>query len=287
MRLLKHKLALTIALGLVLISGGGAFVYLGVYNVSALEQHTLPVYRLLQYAMRRAVAVRNDAVVPPLDELDWQGRGLRLYEAHCEQCHGNPGVAPASFSLGMVPAPTAIQAIGRDRSPGDIYWVIKHGIKMTGMPAWDYRLGEADIWQVVAYIRHMPTLTVDDYRQLRERAHASTPLPLAHDTTTALPEDRAEQILLGRVALQQYNCISCHRIPGVTAGSNHVGPPLGGITTRAFIAGVLPYSEANLVRWIRFPQDVDPATTMPNLGVTQVHAQAMVAYLQSIDKNGD
>lgn len=270
--------------GLVIISGAALFVYFGVYNVSALQQHTTPVYRLLQFAMVRSVAVRADAEPPDLMEYDWEGRGLVRYEQHCQQCHGAPGVAPAEFSLGMVPAPTAIAEIATKRDAAEIFWVIKHGIKMSGMPAWQYRMTNKEIWEVVAFIQKIPNLTVAQYRQHRNAANETKIQPDLDSHDFRLPEDRKELVRRGRIAMQQYNCTSCHSIPGVTAGRNHVGPPLGGITQRAFIAGLLPTTKENLVRWIRFPQQVDPNTTMPNLGVSAAHAEEMVAYLMSTEE---
>jgi mono/diheme cytochrome c family protein len=278
------------------------FVYCGVYNVSALAQHTPPVYRLLQFAMVRSVAVRGDpAEVPELRQLDWKRAGLSAYDEHCLRCHGGPGVAPESFSLGMVPAPTAIVSIARKRDPAEIFWVIKHGIKMTGMPAWQYRMSDREMWEVVAFVEKIPDLRVAEYFSLRNQLHRDVSIaePLdkpqhepLHDSLhepkaildSAASEDKASFVEQGHIALQQYNCSSCHSIPGVTAAGNHVGPPLGGITERAFIAGILKNTDENLVRWIRFPRKIDPKSAMPSLGVTEVHARQMVAYFKSMDE---
>lgn len=85
----------------------------------------------------------------------------------------------------------------------------------------------------------------------------------------------------GRLLLRQFGCGQCHRIPGVADAQGAAGPPLARIGERAYLGGVLPNSPANLARWIRDPQAFDPRTTMPNLGVTEAHAQDMVAYLLS------
>jgi mono/diheme cytochrome c family protein len=266
------------------------FVYFGVYNVSALAQHTPPVYRFLQFAMVRSVAVRGGAAeVPELRQLNWKRAGLGAYDEHCLRCHGGPGVAPENFSLGMVPAPTAIVSIARKRDPAEIFWVIKHGIKMTGMPAWQYRMSEREMWEIVAFIKEIPELRVAEYLLLRNQLDRNITItesvePLHEETAvldTPASEDKASFVEQGHIALQQYNCSSCHSIPGVTAAGNHVGPPLGGITERAFIAGLLKNTDENLVRWIRFPRKVDPDSAMPNLGVTEVHARQMVAYFRS------
>jgi cytochrome c len=86
----------------------------------------------------------------------------------------------------------------------------------------------------------------------------------------------------GRVALRQYACGTCHVIPGVTGADALVGPPLNGIGTRRYIGGILPNTPANMMRWIRHPQDVSPLSAMPELGVTEDDALDMIAYLYTL-----
>lgn len=83
----------------------------------------------------------------------------------------------------------------------------------------------------------------------------------------------------GKVALSQYGCRSCHKIPGVTGSDVDVGRPLEHMMRRRVIAGKLPNDQPHLVRWIRDPQAIDPGTAMPNLGVTERDALDMSAYL--------
>ena len=83
----------------------------------------------------------------------------------------------------------------------------------------------------------------------------------------------------GRLLLRQYDCGSCHRIPGVPGADGNVGPPLDRVAKRVYLGGVLPNSPENMVRWIRAPRDFDPLTAMPNLQVSESFAQDMTAYL--------
>jgi cytochrome c len=83
----------------------------------------------------------------------------------------------------------------------------------------------------------------------------------------------------GKLLLRQYGCGSCHKIPGVASARGNVGPPLDAIANRVYLAGVLPNTPENMTRWIRVPQEIDPRTAMPNLQVSEGHAQDMVAYL--------
>jgi cytochrome c2 len=86
----------------------------------------------------------------------------------------------------------------------------------------------------------------------------------------------------GRVYARSYGCGSCHTIPGVPGAKAVVGPPLAGLAQRAYVAGVVPNTPDNLVTWIRHPQEVDPKTAMPDVGVTERHARDIAAYLYSV-----
>lgn len=83
----------------------------------------------------------------------------------------------------------------------------------------------------------------------------------------------------GRVALARHACRACHMIPGITGPETYVGRPLVDLAEQRFIAGKLPNNQANLVRWIRDPQSIDPATAMPAMGVSERDALDMSAWL--------
>jgi cytochrome c len=83
----------------------------------------------------------------------------------------------------------------------------------------------------------------------------------------------------GREAIQRYGCGTCHGIPGVRGATGTVGPPLDDFGRRSYIAGQLPNTGPNLQRWIMNPQDVEPGTAMPDVGVTEIDARDIAAYL--------
>lgn len=99
------------------------------------------------------------------------------------------------------------------------------------------------------------------------------------DRPTSVPTDVAR----GRVALHDHGCGSCHRIPGVAGANGIVGPPLAHLRRQVYIAGSLPNTSENMVRWIRAPQAIVPQSVMPDMQVTQVDATAMTAYLLSLE----
>lgn len=90
----------------------------------------------------------------------------------------------------------------------------------------------------------------------------------------------------GRELVAAYGCGGCHSVPGVAGASGSVGPPLDGFGDRAYIAGALRNEPGALVRWIRSPQSVEPGTAMPDLGVGEVQARHIAAYLYTLRAGG-
>jgi cytochrome c oxidase assembly factor CtaG/cytochrome c2 len=83
----------------------------------------------------------------------------------------------------------------------------------------------------------------------------------------------------GAMAFRRYGCGSCHSVDGVPGAAGQVGPPLGGIGARAYVAGVLTNTPEHLARWIQSPQEVDSLTAMPDLGVTSADARDIATWL--------
>lgn len=261
--------------------GAAAFVYLGIYNVAATEQHTAVVYHLLHYAMERSVSVRADKIkVPDLSAPEHAHQGFLLYREHCLKCHGAPGVEPEPFGFGLRPEPLDLAGkAGREWRPAEIYRVIKHGIKPTGMPAWQFRLSENDLWNLTAFVKQLPTISPRDYKAMdRAEPHA---MPVETASATGLHDG---EVKAGKYAMQQYLCTTCHSIPGVTGGKTTVGPPLGGIADRAYIGGVLLNTPENMKRWLRDPQQIDPLSGMPNLHIKEQDILDIVAFLYTLKK---
>jgi cytochrome c2 len=86
----------------------------------------------------------------------------------------------------------------------------------------------------------------------------------------------------GNALARRYGCGSCHRIPGVAGAAGTVGPPLDAIAARSYLAGRLPNTPANLIRWVQHPHAVEPGTAMPELGVTDADARDLAAYLETL-----
>lgn len=272
---MRKVLATLAALAVLGAAGAAAFVYSGLYDISATDQHLRITYLVLDKAMERAVERRaRHIAVPPLGGAGQLERGVALFRKHCVQCHGAPGVAPEAFSLALRPLPVPLVRTGRDKSPQYLFWIAKHGLKMTGMPAFEFRLDDADLWAVVAFVRHLPTLSPDQYRAMPGTPLAAAEAPLSG----ASPPDAAR----GKRALEQYACVGCHEIPGLVGPEARVGPTLHGIGARGTLGGVLPNTPENMARWIREPQRVAPGSAMPDLGVTARDARDIAAHLATL-----
>jgi len=86
----------------------------------------------------------------------------------------------------------------------------------------------------------------------------------------------------GRDAIQSYGCMSCHSIPGIQGATARVGPPLGGIASRSYIAGVMSNTPEHMIQWLRNPPAIDSKTVMPNMNVTERDARDIAAYLYTL-----
>ena len=87
---------------------------------------------------------------------------------------------------------------------------------------------------------------------------------------------------VGEHLIYAYGCGSCHEIPGVAEANGTVGPSLGGFGSRVYVAGLLVNTPDNLLRWVSQPQEVDPGSAMPDLGVSKGQARDIAAYLYTL-----
>lgn len=151
---------------LMIIAGlGGIFIYTGVYNIGADEPHSRIVYSLLESLRDNSIAAgaRDIAVPRDLNDPRRVAAGAGLYSEMCTGCHLGPGLERSELSQGLYPAAPEL-ARGDDLSPAEQFWTIKHGVKLTAMPAWGKTHNDELIWDMVAFIRQMPKMSPEQYR---------------------------------------------------------------------------------------------------------------------------
>lgn len=251
--------------------GAAVFVRQGWYNVGAVTQHWQPVFTLLETGLRYSVRHHAREILVPERTSAMAQQGVKVYAQHCVQCHGAPGVAPKLASLALQPSPGPLVHMTQRWQPNELYWIVSNGIKMTGMQAWRFHLSEREIWNVVALIERLPGMTPQQGQAL----FATPPEAVGEVQAEAVRPDADR----GRVALAQYACQSCHVLPGVPGPRVDVGPSLKDFSRQRYLAGRLPNTEDNLVRWIRDPQQVKPGSAMPALQVTERDARDMARWL--------
>ena len=149
-----------------LVAAAAAFVRAGIYNVGADDPHYPATLTLLGQLRDASITARASNLAVPSD-LMTQARikqGAGNYAAMCTQCHLAPGMVATELSRGLYPAPPNLSKQVVDAA--EAFWVIKHGIKASGMPAWGSSMDDAYIWNMAAFIQTLPTLDAVQYRAL-------------------------------------------------------------------------------------------------------------------------
>lgn len=267
---------------------GGAlflgFLYSGIYPIAANEAHTVVVEWVLTTLQENSVALHSDddRPVPDLADADLLADGVALYHQHCLVCHGAPGVERAILGRGLNPDPPRLATEIRQWSDIELFWIVSHGLKMAGMPAFQPGLSDRDVWATVAFMRALPQITPQEYR----RAAGSAP-----DVVASLMEQRLRATPVGtrqgdpsrgRLLVEAYGCGSCHEIPGVSNARGQVGPPLDKFGLRHYIAGAVLNNPDNLTAWLYAPEAIEPGTAMPSVGASVEDARHMAAYLLTL-----
>jgi mono/diheme cytochrome c family protein len=157
----------------IIVLGAIAFIYFGFYNIAADAPHTRPVYAVIESLRDRSIAVHAQGIEPPADLASAQrvSVGAGLYGEMCAGCHLGPGVEPSEMSKGLYPQ-APILAEHHDLTPAQQFWIIKHGIKMTAMPAWGKTHPDPLIWDMVAFVRKLPGMSPAEYKRLVASAPA-------------------------------------------------------------------------------------------------------------------
>jgi mono/diheme cytochrome c family protein len=156
---------------LVLIGAAAVGIYSGLYNIAADVPHTQPLYWLLETIRERSVEARARDIVVPNDLKDANriSRGAGQYADMCSGCHLAPGMKRTEISQGLYPRAPELRRT-TTLTPEEQFWVVKHGIKMTGMPAWGVTHDDDLLWDVVAFVRKLPELSPEQYETLVKNA---------------------------------------------------------------------------------------------------------------------
>jgi len=160
-------LAIIGALAVFAAIAAAIFFFGGFYDAAAIDEQPAVVDWAL-VNVRSASIARHATQTPPisLDDPATIQAGARAFEARgCVNCHGAPGVNWAKFSEGMRPYPADLKETAPLRTAAEIFYVVKNGIKMTGMPSFgSIQVPDDEIWKIAAFVKKIPTATDADYK---------------------------------------------------------------------------------------------------------------------------
>ncbi len=160
-------LALIGLLGILVAIGAAAFFFGGFYSVAATAEDPGAVNWALIQVRQNSIARHAKEVRPiPVDDAAMVRTGAKAFaDRGCTNCHGAPGVQWQKFSEGLNPDPPDLKEIVNDRSPSELFWVVKNGIKMTGMPSFGaVGVDDKEIWTIVAFLKRLPNVSDADFK---------------------------------------------------------------------------------------------------------------------------
>lgn len=149
------------------VAGAFTFIYAGVYDVSAMRPHWSFTYWAMDTVRMQSVKTHSTGIKPPADLMSDAHvvGGTEHFAAHCASCHGAPGVPRGDIANGLYPKPADLKDSARLYTPAELFWIVKNGIKMSGMPSWSDH-SDDELWGTVAFIEKLPNMSEDDYRKL-------------------------------------------------------------------------------------------------------------------------
>jgi mono/diheme cytochrome c family protein len=158
------SLSLTLFL---VVTGAVAFTYSGLLDVAATTREPEIVQWLLENTRKNSIRYRAEQIaVPELSGKERLATGSKAFEEMCSACHGAPGKKPFLGTKDMNPPPPDLADAASQRTPKELFWVVKNGIRMTGMPAWGPTHTDKEIWNLVAFMNQLPEISPDAYRNL-------------------------------------------------------------------------------------------------------------------------
>jgi cytochrome c553 len=163
-----HRISAVIAATIAgMTIGGFLFAWSGIYNIAASRGHWAAVEWFLEFGMKNSVKRRAFAIEePPLASSDLAALGAAHFHRACLHCHGAPGVPGDLSAQQALPPPPELAHAASEWRPRELFWIVKHGIKYTGMPAWVAQERDDEVWAVVAFLKRLPELDAEGYRRL-------------------------------------------------------------------------------------------------------------------------
>jgi cytochrome c553 len=250
---ITHLLVAALVLVVAGIFGGLLLMISGILPIKASSGHWAITAAVLDFAKRRSVATHTIGVTPPpLDDPRLVMQGAAHYNFACEPCHGSPAVQQPRIARQMTPRPPDLRDAGLTYDPQHLFYIVKHGIKFTGMPAWPARHRDDEVWAMVAFLEALPALDVHRYNELTGAGTPDDLLPLEDllGSSPRVPDAITEK------------CARCHGLDGLGRGTGAF-PKLAGQRS-AYLAATL----AAYARGERHSGVMEPVAA--NLGIDEM-----------------
>lgn len=197
-----------IALFLIALGVLGALVVVsGIVPIAASSGHWAITRWFLHFSMKRSVATHSLGIsVPSLDDPALVLKGAGHYEIGCRSCHGSPDLKQPRIAQHMTPQPPYLAPEVPHWENDELFYIVKHGVKFTGMPAWPTQQRDDEVWAMVAFLRKLPHLSAEEYwRLVRGEAAVAAPMQKMI-ASSAVP------------AAVTRSCMPCHGADGLGRG---------------------------------------------------------------------
>jgi cytochrome c553 len=207
-----------------LLVGGLAVTWSGIFNVGASGGHWAVTDWFLHWAMRNSVKTHSMTIeTPDLSNPGLVHRAAGHFQTGCAPCHGSPGEPQNPVMEEATPPPPGLRNVNEKWEPKHLFWIVKHGIKFTGMPAWVALERDDEIWAMVAFLRELPAMNAERYRALA----------FGDVAVATVQGDRADELLA--------DCARCHGRDGA-GRPNDAFPLIGGQSEAYLLEALRAYS---------------------------------------------
>ena len=212
---LKRWLLQITTLGILAGLCGFLVALLGLVPIKASSGHWPITSWFLHFTMTRSVSTHTLGMrVPALDNPGLVLKGATHFETGCFPCHGNPTKQYPRIASKMTPHPPYLPPIVDQWEPQELFYIVKHGVKFTGMPAWPTQQRDDEVWAMVAFLRKFPELSEQEYRHMVDGESIMSKSLMPNSSSG---EDTPIQALAGRKTLVRSisdRCERCHGIDG-------------------------------------------------------------------------
>jgi mono/diheme cytochrome c family protein len=239
---------------LLLAAGGGAYLFFD----SAATPPSAVETQVASLVKRTIIPLRARGLSSPAPaDAKTLGAGRGLFMASCAVCHGNDGRSQTDLGRGMYPpAPDLTSAVVQRWSEAELFWIVRNGIRLTGMPSFRDTLSDTETWEVARFVKALPEINANAARRQQQSADGMT---------------HAELRQLGRELIQREACQRCHLLHGSGA---RIGPDL----TVEWARG---RTDEWLIGHFQDPKAFTKTSLMPSFShLSEVELRALVAFLQ-------